>query len=92
MDGNARPETAYLAFDRYRWWVVWSASDGDAHFEFSNGQNVTFSDLDEVSTGWHIYFDRRSRGIPDGVFSTLSNTLRLAILDNTVFNGQCTER
>ena len=92
VNGNANPETAFIAFDRYRWWIVWGASDGTAHFELSTGLQRYFSGLTEVSTGWHIYGDRNARGIPDGIFSTLSETLRLAVADGTVFEGQCARR
>jgi hypothetical protein len=89
-NGVAHPQTVFIAFDRYRWWVIWGASHGNVHLELADGTQVYYSGLDVVSTGLHIFRNGNLAGAPDGIFSSLSKTLRLTITSASFFEGACT--
>jgi len=89
--GISQPETVFVALNQYRWWVLWSESNGDVRLELSEGWQVYYPGLKTTNTGWFIFLGSSVRGIPDGIFSRLSNSLRIALPGNSVFDGTCTQ-
>lgn len=88
--GVSRPETVHFALDRNRWWLFWAHDDGNAHLELSDGYPILYSGLDESSTQWFFYRGGVG-GIPDGIFSTLSNKLQFRRGSDTFFEGTCSK-
>ena len=88
LTGDA-PPTLFIKFDRYRWFIVWSESDGMMHYEIPHRSVGLFTKVKKVGEFFLVYGDDRSLR---GHFSTVSNSLTLQLSDTntTHFSGTCT--
>ena len=77
-------EPLFFLMNKYRWWVhIWGEDDGDMRIELplKQTQFYTFKSLGEL---YHLSSHKEFKGI----YSTLSNTLSLNLLEG-VYDGKC---
>ncbi len=86
---DVKSTTVYLKLTEYRWWVhLWSNNDANIHLEVPSlvFPHMYFSDVKKLGDIFQIYDLGGTQQI--GVFSNLSNTLRIK-LQNASFDGEC---
>ena len=87
--GDIKSTTVYLKLTEYRWWVhLWSNNDANIRLEVPSlvFPHMYFSDVKKLGDIFQIYDLGGTQQI--GVFSNLSNTLRIK-LQNSFFDGKC---
>lgn len=74
----------------YRWFILWSDSDGNAWVEKPGAMLHYFSHVDNAQSYWAFSGGPdKSLTPPFGQFSTISNTINVGLSNNHVLDGKC---